>query len=240
MKITYLLLPIFLILLSCSSDDVDYATIDGKVERTLNGDGIPNQKVLVMTSKRVRSGMLGSVKELDRAEVITDADGNFSTSLVVDSDAFISIVHEGDDEYSGSGIVTDYPMGQKVVIKTDKYIKFKIAVKNTDPIDENDFIHIELFGGLLSNVVRTGIENFGVENTQHPKQQLPGGGAIGAWEETSWTGTNVSSNVYYSVGESAEWIKIRWFMKKGGIETDGYSDDIPYDINQVNPFSFDY
>lgn len=239
MKIAHLLLPIFLMLLSCSSDDGDYANINGTVQRAINGEGIANQSVIVMTRKHTGSGMFSSIKEIDRTELITDANGNFSTSLKSAGDAFVTVVYQGDENYAGSPSFEDYPIGEPVIIAADKYIKFKIFVKNTDPVDENDFIKIDFYAG-LANVERTKIENFGIDNTYHPEETLPGGGTSGAWEETSWTGMDVNSIVYYSVPESAEDFKIRWIKKKNGVETDGFTNDIPYKINEINTFSFEY
>ena len=239
MKISHLLLPILLILLSCSSDDADYATINGRVQRALNGNGIADQSVIVMTRKLIGFGFYSTIKELDRTEVVTDVNGNFSVALINDVDAFVTIVHQGDEDYLGSGVFRDYPIDETVIIEVDKFIKFKVFVNNTNPIDENDFILIDFFAG-LSNTKRTKIENFGIDNTYHPEVLLSGGGSIGAWEETSWTGIDVNSIVYYSVPETARHFKIRWYKKKNDIETDGFTNDIPYNINQVNPFSFEY
>jgi hypothetical protein len=239
MKTIYLLLSIFLILLGCSSDDVDYITIKGKVERTINGEGIADQTVTIMTRKHTGSGLFSSIKILDSTKVVTDENGGFSVALIHDVDAFVTVVHLGDDNYSGSSLFKDYPIDEPAIIKVAKFIKFKISVKNNNPIDDSDFIKIDFFTG-LANVKRTGIENFGVQNTYHPEEELSGGGSIGPWEENSWTGIDVNSIVYYSVPETADQFKILWNKKKNGIETDGFTEDIPYDINQVNPFSFEY
>ena len=239
MKRIYLIFSILLITVSCSSDDENYTTIDGKVQRAVNGNGIADQLVIVMTRKSNGSGLFATITELDRKEVVTDVNGNFSVALVDDVDAFVTIVYQGDEDYFGTGIFRDYSIDEPVIIETDKFIKFKIIVNNTNPFDESDFINIDFFAG-LSNVVRTNIENFGVDNTYHPEEPLPGGGAIGAYEETSWTGTDVNSIVYYSVRETAEDFKIRWYMTKTGIETDGFTNDIPYDIDELNSYSFEY
>ncbi len=239
MKKLFLIFSAFLIIVSCFPDDVSYATINGRVQRTINGNGIADQSVIVMTRKLSGYGSFATYQELDSKEVITDENGDFSVALVGEADAIVTIVYQGDDDYFGTGVFRDYSIDEPVIINADKFIKFKIFVNNTNPFDENDFINIDFFAG-LSNVVRTGIENFGVDNTYHPEEPLPGGGSYGAYEETSWTGTNVNSIVYYSVRETAEHFKIRWNMKKNGFETDGFTDDIPYVINQVNPFSFDY
>lgn len=228
-----------MLLIGCSTDDTEYATINGSVERAINGKGIADQSVIVMTRKYTGSGLFSTIKELDRTEVVTDVNGNFSAALINEAGAFVTIVYQGNQDYQGTGIYTDYPIGAPVIIEVDKYIKFKIFVNNTNPIDENDFIYIDFFAG-LSNVERTGIENFGVANTYFPEEQLPGGGTIGPSEEASWTGTNVNSIVYYSVPETADHFKIRWFMRKNGVETDGFTNEISYTMDQVNPFSFEY
>src|SRR5690554_1737340 len=171
MKILYIILPILLMISSCSSDDVDYATIDGKVQRAINGNGIANQTVIVMTRKSTGSGLFSTTKELDRKEVITDENGNFSIALINEAGAFVTIVYQGDDDYFGTGIYRDYSIDEPVIIEIDKFIKFKIFVNNTNPFDENDFIKIDFFAG-LSNVVRTGIENFGVERSEEHTSEL--------------------------------------------------------------------
>lgn len=238
MKVSHLLLPILLILISCSTDD-EYATINGKVQRALNGNGIADQSVIVMTRKFTGSGLFSSIKMLDSTKVVTDVNGNFSVALKNETDAFVTIVYQGDEDYSGSGIYTDYPFDKPLIIDVDKFIKFKINMTNINPYDKNDYIFIEFFSGLIQST-RTKIENFGVQNTFYPKENLPGGGSIGPGEEASWTGIDVNSIVYYSVPESAKDYKIRWYMTKNGIETDGFTNEIPYNINQVNPFSFEY
>lgn len=239
MRLLYFILPVFFLIASCSPDDVDHVTIHGKVQRAINGDGIANQSVIVMTRKHTGSGMFSTIRELDRKEVLTDENGDFSTALVEDVDAFVTVVYQGDDDYFGTGIYRDYPIGEPVIIAVDKFIKFKIHVKNANPFDENDFIKIDFYAG-LSNVVRTGIENFGIENTHYPEEQLPGGGAIGAYEEASWSGMDVNSIVYYSVRETAEHFKIRWYLKRNSVETDGFTGEIPHNMNEINTFSFEY
>ena len=222
-------------LIGCS-DDVDYVIVNGRVERAVNGDGIADQSVIVMTRVSKGSGFFSYTKELDRKEVVTDPNGDFSVALVNDVDAFVTIIYQGDEDYSGSGILRDYPINEPVIIKADKFIKFKIFVKNTNPYDENDFIKIDFFAG-ITQARRTNIENFGIENTHHPADTVYN---TGAWEEASWTGIDVNSIVYYSVPESADRFKIRWYKKKNGIETDGFTDNIPYKIDQVNPYYFEY
>jgi len=238
MKRLYIILPIFLILASCSSAVVDYAIINGKVQRAINGEGIANQSLYVMTRKSTGSGFLATKKILDQKRVLTDQNGNFSVALVREAGAFVTVVYEGDADYFGTAIYRDYSIDEPVIIETDKLIKFKILVKNTKPFDENDFIYISFFAG-FSNVRRTGIENYGVANTYRPEQPSPGG-VFGSYEETSWTGMDVNSIIHYSVRESAEHFKIQWIMKKNGTETNGFTDDIPYNINEVNSFSYEY
>jgi hypothetical protein len=235
-----LLLIGLLVATACDYDfDSDYITINGKVEREINGDGVPNHKVTAMTRKNIGSGLFATTKELDRKQVITDESGNFSVSLVNEQDAFVTIYHNGGDNYSGSRIYRDYSINKPILLKVNKLIKFKILVNNHNPINENDYISIDFFAG-RSLAENAGIENFGTINTHYPEEQLPYGGAISAYEETSWTGINVNSIVYYIVPETAETFKIKWRMTKNGIKTDGFTSEIPYNIDEENSYTFEY
>lgn len=228
-----------LVLVSCSVDDNDYVTIKGKVERKINREGIANQLITVMTRKSNGSGLFSYISVLDSTAVMTDANGDFSANLSSDSDAFVTTVYQGGEDYEGFGIYRDHFINEPIILKVDKYVKFKIFVNNSNPFDDNDFIKINFFAG-LSNVKRTNIENFGLKNTYHPIETLPGGGSIGPWDEASWIGVNVNSIVYYSVPESATDFKIRWYMTKNNVSTEGFSDEIPHVINEENTFSFEY
>ena len=203
----------------------DFFVVKGRVQRAIDEAGIANQSVVLITRKTIGSGLLSDTREFERKTVTTDQDGNFSTLMESKDGAFVTAVYSGDEDFYGSGIFIDYSIDEPIIINADKYIKFKISVTNTDPFDENDFIDIDLYAPGLHNVIRTGIENIGVDNTS---------------EETSWTGTNVNSIVYYSAYPWADEFKIRWRMVKNGIETTGYTDEIPYDVDQINSFSFDY
>ncbi|ARV10210.1 hypothetical protein BTO05_11385 [Winogradskyella sp. PC-19] len=77
-------------------------------------------------------------------------------------------------------------------------------------------------------------------NNHYPADPLPGGGSIGPYDDTSCTGINVNSIVYYSVPESAQSFKVRWYKNKNGIQTDGFTNEIPFNIDIVNSFSFEY
>ena len=239
MKIKLFLIVILAIVSSCSPEEFDYIPINGKILRAVNGEGIANQTLNIMTRKSTGQGLFSSTKIIDSTYIVTDANGNFSSSLIYENDAFVTIVHSGDEDYLGSGIYKNYSINDPIIIEVDKFIKFKINVKNMDPLDENDFIKIDFFAG-LANVRRTKIENFGIENTHNPVEMLPGGGSIGPWEEASWNGMNVNSNIYYSVPESADIFKLYWYKRKGGIESEGFTDNIPFTINQTNTFLFAY
>src|SRR5690606_16013146 len=102
MKILYLILPIFFIIASCTSDDIDYVTIHGKIQRAVNGNGIANQSITVMTRKSTGSGLFSIISELDRKEVLTDENGNFSVALVNGVGAFVTVVYQGDEDYFGT------------------------------------------------------------------------------------------------------------------------------------------
>lgn len=235
-----ILLSVFaFILVSCSSEDeTNYVTVQGRVERELNGDGISNQKVLLEINQIHGTGNWAYTTKIDSKEVTTDSNGNFSTSMKNDSNTFVSVYKAQDDNYT-SFELTQFDINTNLILKVNKFIKFKIFVNNTTPFDGNDYVHINFFSGNYQNF-RTNIENFGVQNMQFPAENLPGGGTIGPHEETTWNGTNVNSIVYYNVPENADNHKIIWLKVKNSIETSGVTSEIPFQENQVNEFHFDY
>lgn len=223
-----LLLTLTLTLTSCFLDDNDTVIINGRVERTVNREGIANQSVTVIIREKDGSGILGVTKDIDQTTVLTDEKGNFSVNLI--NGDFVSIIHQGDENYSGSDILKDYSINENIIIKSNKFVKFEITVKNSNPIDENDFIEISFFGGInVSDPKRTNIENFGKVSAE-----------LVNWKDTSWTGTDVNSTVYYNIEETAEHFKIYWKKKKNGLETSGFTNNIPYNVNKINTYTFDY
>jgi len=170
--------------------------------------------------------------------VTTDANGNFSTSMKSDSNIFVSVYKPQDDSYTAIEL-TNFDVNTDIILKVNKFLKFKIYVNNTNPFDANDYINIDFFSNNTQSF-RTKIENFGIENIKHPAENLPGGGTIGAYEEATWKGLNVNSIVYYNVPENADSHKIYWRKVKNAIETNGFSLEIPFQENQINEFHFDY
>ena len=69
---------------------------------------------------------------------------------------------------------------------------------------------------------------------------MPGGGGVGAWEETTWIGKDVNSVISYNVPENADQLKIIWKKRKNGIETTGFTADILFVVDQMNEYHFDY
>lgn len=227
-----------LTLLSCSEEEINYTTVSGKVERAINSEGIPNQKVLLEIKKSHGSGYFAYTTTLDIKEVITDSNGFFSTTMKTDSNTFVSVYKPQDEDYT-SYELANFSLNQNIILKINKFIKFKIFVNNNNPFDVSDYIYINFFSGNIQNF-RASIVNFGIQNTQYPEEILPGGGTIGAHEDASWKGTNVNSIVNYNVPENATDYKIIWNKRKNGIVTNGFTNDIPFQLNQINEYYFNY
>lgn len=240
MKTTILTLLFFLSFVACKRDDSVYIDVKGKVERELTGQGIANKEVFLTAEQNQGSGIFSYKILIDSKVVRTDANGNFSTAMKSVQDVFITASTAQDDTYSGAEkVVFREALLSPIILQTNKFVKFKVYVKNTTPFDENDKITMDFFAG-NSQSFRTGIQNFGVPNIKHPAENLPGGGTIGAWEETAWIGTNVNSTVSYNVPENASQFKINWTKRKNGIETTGFTNEIPFVVEQVNEYHFDY
>lgn len=226
------------ILLGCSTDEDKYITLSGRVERELNGEGISNQKVLLEIHQIRGSGNWTYTTKLDSKEVLSDSNGNFNVTMKSDSNTFVSVYKERDENYT-SVELTNFEINENILLKVNKFNTFKIYVNNVNPFDSTDYIYINFVSGNTQNF-RSAIENFGVVNTQYPPEYLPGGGMIGAHEDAAWTGTNVHSIVYYKVPENADTHKLYWLKNKNGLQTSGSTPEIPFQANQINEFYFDY
>lgn len=238
MKKLILLFALIFILCSCSNDEDNYVTIKGRVERELNGEGIPNQKVSLEIMQIHGTGNWAYTTKVDSKEVTTDSNGNFSTSMKNGSNTFVSVYKAQDDNYTAFEL-TNFDLNKDLLLKVNKFLKFKIFVNNTNPFNSSDYIYIDFASGFYQSF-RTKIENFGIENTNYPAENLPGGGQIGAYEEASWKGMNVNSIVYYNVPENTESHQVYWRKEKNSVETTGVTSEIPFQENQINEFHFDY
>jgi hypothetical protein len=238
MKTIILFSVVFLSLVSCTGEESNYITVNGRVEREISGEGVSNQIVHLTMDQYHGTGYWSYKTEIDSKQVTTDANGNFSVSMKNGDNTLVTAYKPQDDSYTAFQLFS-FETNKKVILKINKFIKFKIYVNNTDPFDDNDFISISFASGLSQNF-RTKIENFGNTNTIDPAENFPGGGGVGAYEDASWKGTNVNAIVYYNVPENADKHKIVWYKRKNGTETSGVSLEIPFQPNQINEYHFDY
>jgi hypothetical protein len=223
-------------LYSCSKDEDNYVTIRGRVEREINGEGIATQKVLLQINQVHGTGYWSYTTKVDSKDVTTDSNGNFSTSMKNDSNTFVSVAKLRDDNYTANQL-TSFDINKNLILKVNKFLKFKIFVNNTNPFNANDYIYVNFFSGDEQSF-RTNIDNFGIINIHYPS--TPGAGGSDVFEEASWRGVNVNSIVYYNVPENADTHKVYWLKEKNGIETSGVTLEIPFQENQINEFHFDY
>ena len=238
MKKLLIISALIFIIYSCSNDENNYVTVKGRVERELNGEGVSNQKVFLEINQIHGTGYWSYTTKVDSKEVITDSNGNFSASMKNDSNTFVSVIKFQDDNFT-SFELTNFEINKDLILKVNKFLKFKIFVNNTNPFNSNDYIYIDFASG-FNQSFRTKIENFGIENIKYPAETLSGGATIGAFEVASWRGENVNSIVYYNVPENADYHKIYWIKVKNATETTGVTLEIPFQENQLNEFHFDY
>lgn len=222
MKKLLLITSFLFILVGCSTDETNYITVKGRVEREINGEGISNQKVTVAIKQHHPNGQWSYSTIVDSKEVTTDSNGNFSVSMKNASHTFVSVYKPQDDNYSS--FERGFELSEDIVLKVNKFLKFKIYVNNTNPFDSNDQISISFVSGNPQSF-RTGIENFGIQNAPNT---------------ASWIGTNVNSTVYYNVPENANEHKIVWYKRKNGVDTSGATPEIPFQENQINEYHFEY
>lgn len=221
-------------LYSCSNNEDNYVTIRGRVEREVNGEGVANQTVVLHVKQAHGSGQYGTYYTLiESKQVKTDSNGNFSVSVKSADRMFVEAFKEMDENYSTFELKSFNP-GDNIVLKVNKFIKFKIYVNNVTPFDSNDYVFTYFYSGNVQNF-RTKIENFGVHNNF--TIATPGDPSI---QDTSWNGTNVNSIIYFIVPESALEYKVGWIKRKNGIESNGSTNDLPFQAAQENEYYFNY
>lgn len=236
MKKTLLIFAFSIGLIGCSEDET-YFTVKGRVEREINGEGVSNRTVYLKIDKIHVSGSWSSTTEIDSKQVTTDSDGNFSIAMKDDSHIVITAYTPQDDNYTS--FEANFAPNNNVILKVNRFEKFRVFVNNTNPFDSNDYINIDFFSSNVQSFVSE-IQNFGIQNIHHPAEILPGGGGTGAYEETAWIGINVNSFVIYNVPENANSHKIFWRKKRNGIQTEGITATIPFQPNQINDYNFNY
>jgi hypothetical protein len=237
MKTTLLFLLFLFILGSCSVDDENFVTINGRVERNLTGEGIANQRVSIDIFEFRSEGSYTYRVELGATAVITDDHGNFSFQAKDGERVLFSTSKEQDENY-GTSAVRSFRLTDSVILKVDKLLKYKVYINNTTPVDENDSVKVDL-DCFFCNTLVTKIENYGVDNVYHPAEN-PDGSGTGAYEETAWYGTDVNAIIYFSVEEGEDQYQLLWYMSKNGIATSGFTENLPVDADQVNEYHFDY
>lgn len=237
MKHTLFILTIFLSLLGCTPEDDDF-TVQGRLQREANGEGVANRIVyLEVYEHRGGSTPWAFNQQIDSLTVMTDANGNFKVKMDLPSDGFVSAYSPENDTYHF--YEKNFDTNEPIILNVQKYLKFKVYVNSTNPFDDNDFVHVDAFSA-DSQSFMTGIENFGADNVYYPEENWPGGGGIGGAEASAWYGTNVNSIVYYSVPENTEYVKLHWYKRKNGVNTEGFSPEIPYQVDAVNEYHFEY
>jgi hypothetical protein len=237
MKTKILMLVYIITTISCSKDVSTYVNVKGRVEREFNGEGIANQMVYIETIESSGSGLTSYSRIIDTKWVTTDSKGNFSTTMKNDNSTLLYAFKPKDDNYTSSergGFNLNY-----ILLKVNKYTKYKVYVKNINPFDLNDYVHIDFFSGNYQSFMEK-IENFGIQNIYIPSEGSPGQGITGGAEDSGWKGINVNSIVYYNVPENSDLHRINWSVWKNGIQTTGLTNEIPFEIDQSNEYHFDY
>ena len=159
MKPTLLFLLFIFTFGACSVDDENFVTINGRVERDLTGEGISNQRVSIDIFEYRSEGNYNYRVELGATEVITDDNGNFSFQAKDGERVLFSTSKEQDENY-GTSELRSFRLTDSVILKVDKLLKYKVYVNNTTPVDENDFVKVDL-NCFFCNTLVTKIENYG-------------------------------------------------------------------------------
>jgi hypothetical protein len=233
----------FIFLISCTKNEVEenfYTTkINGKVIRELTNERISGCKIYLEIVKTYGTGYGSYKKRVDVQNVLTDQNGNFTVNMKNSNNTYLIIRKEIDNIYGaydgGENFVTEQNnLSIDLTVKIQKFINFRINVKNVTPVNDDDYIDVS-FAYHRGQAIRKEILNFGIPNIIYPAE-----GGFGPRVETAWKGINVNSAILYSVTEDSQYYKLYWQKRKNGISTTGVTNDIPYDINTLNEYNYNY
>ncbi len=234
MKHTLFMLTIFLSLLGCTPDDDDNFLVQGRVQRSINGEGVSGQRVLLTINQSRGDQYYSYSVQIDSTWVTTDADGNFSAKMKHASNISVNAYTPENSNYSSTQL--SFSPDDPIILNVAKFIKFRIYVRNTSPVDDGDRISVDFFSDNVQSF-RTGIENLADANYSWTETSGANSYTI---EHASWFGTNVNSIVYFNVPETATTHKVIWYMRKNGIDTSGFTPEIPFQPEAVNDYTFEY
>ena len=152
MKKITLFIGIIILLISCTDDD-KYVTINGKVERIINGDGIPGQIVNLKVRQAHGSGQYGTYfTDIELKQVTTDSNGKFSVIVKSADRMFVEVFKSSDENYATFELKSFNP-NNNIILGIHKYVKFKVYVKNINPFDSNDYIKINWRYNILNSKI---------------------------------------------------------------------------------------
>ena len=248
LKILFLLLFSVLFQIGCSTNEEteNFHTnkARGKVVRELTNENLAGKTIFLKSVKVYGTGHSSYSKIIDSKEVTTNAEGTFELDMKNSDNTYLTVYKYSDDNYSGFGASEAFPGNEfspndEVLIKIQKFIKFRINLKNTTPVNDDDYVNVNFIYS-TGQTIRTQILNFGIPNIIYPAENLAGGGQIGPRVESAWQGMNVNSAIFYSVSEDSQIFKLYWEKKKNGIVEKGVTNEIQNNINIVNEYDFNY
>lgn len=219
----------FIILQSCSKEDVEPTfEISGKFLTTSN-IGIPNIEIDITTNKVV-SGFLfgGGLVELQKITVKTNQDGSFKTNMRLTEVTILNISKKPDNDFTFINKTLSIKDATNISINVERFEILKIIVKNVNPFNLNDRIEFNAPSYFL--IKR---ENFGNQNEPQVFNQ-----GIGS-PENAYLGMNVHSEITYKVTESYQ-NNMSISVKKNGIWATIPRTPINIVPNQNNEYYINY
>lgn len=229
-------------MVSCNEDDLESISFNGRLTSEVTDEPIGNITIVGRTTGVRGSGLFSSTYEIDRQEVQTNANGEFSMFVDYESYDFTAVnifKGAGGDctellEMKRNFFVAEVE-NKTFDLKARRLYPIEIRVKNVEPFDEEDSIYISIVELDPNNPYDRAfdIENFGVQNQPRDPNQT------GVGENLYWVGENVNSVLRSKVQEDAVMILHYSVYKNGNLEP-YQTEPIPTVNNGVTRFELNY
>lgn len=200
--------------ISCQKDDVGDLIVSGKVIDKDTKEGLPNMWIKVDGVTQFGLG-----RRTETGSTLTNTDGTFNVAIKsIENAAFYDFFAnrgssghytEGTD-YHGEYYLDSITKNKiPMLFELSKIEPLKINLKNTDPINDADYVGLYFYSDTMGFLRVKTVENFGIGNLKYESPEVDNG------TRTEWVGANVNSVINGNILVNEELTIIVTIRKNG-------------------------
>ncbi|WP_435579304.1 hypothetical protein [Gilvibacter sp.] len=234
---------------NCALEEENSQRVRGKLVSEVSGEGIPNTRVDGMVQKSSGSGFFSNTVDLGRAEIVTDANGEFEFNVGYESRKdWVWFVKPDEDQSTAIlNLIPRFDMDDleegPVLLYVREFHPLEIEIKNTTPFDENDFIGVSVFFTVQQNNNEVNARYF--HNVFYAFENRSGVNL--PWDPPAdddglrpeWLGDSIDTTLFGRLQEATEY-KVIWNVRKNGVWTENSTDLTPVNTTGLNRVVIEY